>query len=293
MILWAILTVMMALAAVGLTIPLARGRKASAQRASTLDVLKSQLADLDVQVATGALAAEEAEGLRTEIKRRMLSEGREPEATSRPLADKRLLQLAFGVVGLVAISAVLLYALIGRPQLPGHPGSTVEAVAAIGGSNSQTGGQAGDQAGGHPGGDVTAMIAQLEGQLKDQPNNVRGWAVLAWSYFQTGHYEQAAKAYARAAELDPSNAEHLSGEGESLVRAAHDVVTDDAAQAFKKALSVDPTDPRARFFLAVRRDRQGDHKGAMDDWISILKSAPPNAPWAAQVRAFVLKAAKA
>jgi cytochrome c-type biogenesis protein CcmH len=282
MILWIVLTLMVALAAVGLTFPLARGRAALGVRASTLDVLKGQLAELDAQAAAGALPPEDADGLRTEIKRRMLAEGREPDAVAKPLGERRLMYLAFAVVAAVAISGTLLYARLGRPDLAGPtvPASTAAPTDPL--------------AARHPGGgDVPAVIGQLEAQLKAQPNNAQGWAMLGWSYFQTARYAEAAQAYARASALDPANAESLSAEGESYVRAADGQVTPDAEAAFRKALAADPADPRARYFRAVAKDQKGDHTGALDDWVALLRSAPPGAPWAAEVRAFVLKVAKA
>ncbi|MGZ6020210.1 MAG: tetratricopeptide repeat protein, partial [Phenylobacterium sp.] len=66
-----------------------------------------------------------------------------------------------------------------------------------------------------------------------------------------------------------------------------------AAEAvFGKAVSLDPADPRARYYLAIAKDQKGDAKGAMDDWIALLKSAPPDAPWAPEVRTFVEKVAQ-
>jgi cytochrome c-type biogenesis protein CcmH len=117
--------------------------------------------------------------------------------------------------------------------------------------------------------------------------------MLGWSYLQVGKNAEAAGAYARAADLDPHNAEYRSAEGEASVLAAGGQVTPQAEAAFRKAVSLDPADPRARYYLAIAKDQRGDAEGAMNDWIALLKSAPPDAPWAAQVRAFVEKVAAA
>lgn len=55
--------------------------------------------------------------------------------------------------------------------------------------------------------DVTTMIDRLATKLEKDPNNIEGWRTLGWSYFQTARYEQAAAAFARAVELDPSSTE--------------------------------------------------------------------------------------
>lgn len=55
--------------------------------------------------------------------------------------------------------------------------------------------------------DVETMIERLAARLQTTPRNADGWRMLGWSYFNTGRYEQAAAAYARAVELDPGSAE--------------------------------------------------------------------------------------
>jgi len=55
--------------------------------------------------------------------------------------------------------------------------------------------------------DVNTMIERLAARLEATPEDIEGWRMLGWSYFHTGRYEQAAAAYARAVELDPSSAE--------------------------------------------------------------------------------------
>ena len=55
--------------------------------------------------------------------------------------------------------------------------------------------------------DVNTMIERLAARLETRPEDVNGWRMLGWSYFQTARYEQAATAYARAVELDPNSAE--------------------------------------------------------------------------------------
>jgi cytochrome c-type biogenesis protein CcmH/NrfG len=55
--------------------------------------------------------------------------------------------------------------------------------------------------------DVTTMISRLAARLESMPNDVQGWRMLGWSYFNTGRYDEAAAAYARAVALDPNSAE--------------------------------------------------------------------------------------
>ncbi len=280
MILWIVLTLMIAVAASGLTVPLVRRHDLSRARGSNVGVLQSQLAEIDAQLASGAIGESEAEGLRTEIKRRILSEGRASEAAPRPLPAASLPWVAIALVTLVALAATGLYATMGQPELTDDSAAPPPPQ------------QQDVSTPSHPMGDVTAMIGQLEAKLRQSPNDSEGWRMLGWSYMHTNRAADAAKAYARAAALAPGNGDYLSSEGEALTSAANGTVTPDALKAFQDALAAAPGDPRARYFLALYKDQQGDHKGAMADWIALLKSAPPNAPWAGEVRDFVVRVAR-
>jgi cytochrome c-type biogenesis protein CcmH len=280
MLLWIVLTFMVAVAVSGLTLALVRRRDAGHSRATVTSILAAQLADVELQVAAGELSAGDAGPLRNEIRRRILAEGKEPVASARPVPANALPWLAIGIAGVVALAATGLYAMLGRPDLAANvpvqaqPAQDAAAAAA------------------HPGGDVSAMIAQLEAKMQRSPNDPEGWRMLGWSYLSTGHAAEAATAYARAVALAPQNADYRSADGEALVRAADGQVTPSALDAFRAALKDDPKEPRARYYLALYKDQTGDHEGAMADWIALIKGAPADAPWLADVRRFVENVAR-
>lgn len=272
--LWMVLTLMTVLAAVGLAIPLVRRRDAAAaSRADAATVLKAQLGEIEAQAAGGTLEPAEADALKSDLKRRLLAEGRRPEQAARPLSERTLLVVALGVVAVVTLAGTGLYLKMGRPDVPAAPASGKGVASA--------------DASGHPQGDVSAMIGQLEAQLQREPGNPEGWRMLGWSYLQTGRNAEAAEAYGKAAALEPGNADYLSAQGEATVLAADGQVTPAAQAIFRRTLAAAPDDPRARYYLAVAKDQAGDRDGAMNDWIALLRSAPPDAPWAGEVRGFV------
>jgi cytochrome c-type biogenesis protein CcmH len=138
---------------------------------------------------------------------------------------------------------------------------------------------------------IAPMIAGLEAKLKASPGDVAGWRMLGQSTFSIGKYADAARAYARAAALAPGSADDWSALGEALVYAHGQGVDADAAHAFERAVAIDPKDARARYFLGVRKDLAGDHEGAVEDWIALLKDTPAGAPWEQSVRALVTQVA--
>jgi cytochrome c-type biogenesis protein CcmH len=138
-----------------------------------------------------------------------------------------------------------------------------------------------------PAGDVSGMISGLEAKLKTNPDDAEGWRMLGWAFFETGKFAESASAYARATQIDPKKGEYWSSLGEAKVLAGAGDVPPDARVAFERAIALDAKDPRARYFLAVAKDISGDHKGAIDDWIALLRDTPPGAPWDADVRRII------
>jgi len=141
--------------------------------------------------------------------------------------------------------------------------------------------------------DPAKIIRTLQERVGSNPKDAEGWQQLGWVYFETGKYPDAARAYRRASELAPGNATFWSSLGEALVMSdERNPMPDEASKAFDTALKLDPKDPRARYFVAVRKDLAGNHKGAIDDWFALLKDTPAGAPWAKDLRRTIEQAAK-
>jgi cytochrome c-type biogenesis protein CcmH len=180
--------------------------------------------------------------------------------------------LGIGLALLFALSLGVLYPRLGRPDLASArpPRSAPGPVQDL---------------------ELAGLVPRLEAKMRVSPGDPRGWRLLGWSYQRLGRFGDAAGAYGRAVALEPGDGDDLSSQGEALTQAAGGLVTPGARALFSKALALNAGDPRARYFLAMAKDEDGDHAGAMADWIALIKSAPPGAPWAADVRTFVAKVA--
>jgi cytochrome c-type biogenesis protein CcmH len=129
---------------------------------------------------------------------------------------------------------------------------------------------------------VVAISRSRGGDGSDSPA-AKDWRVVGWAYAQAGNAAEAAAAYRKATGIEPDNAENWSSLGETLQAASRTIVPE-ASAAFRKAIELDPRDPRARYFLAVQKDLGGDPKGALDDWLALLRDTAPGAPWEADLR---------
>jgi cytochrome c-type biogenesis protein CcmH len=133
--------------------------------------------------------------------------------------------------------------------------------------------------------DAEGVMRALQEQVGANPNDAAGWQQLGWAYFEGGRYADAARAYRRATAIAPGNATFWSSLGEAIVMGSEkDPMPAEAAKAFEKAVAIDAKEPRARYFMAVRRDLGGDHQGAIADWLALLADTPPGAPWERDLR---------
>jgi cytochrome c-type biogenesis protein CcmH len=123
-------------------------------------------------------------------------------------------------------------------------------------------------------------LDMLEERVAETPDDGAAWQELGFLRFEQGEYGAAAAAYRKAAEIDPGEAVLWSALGEALVMdSKRDPLPPEALAAFERAVEIDADDPRARYFLAVKRDLDGDHRAALDEWLSLLGDTPPGAPW--------------
>jgi cytochrome c-type biogenesis protein CcmH len=235
-----------------------RPLRAGTPAAHDLEVYKDQLAEIDRDSAAGLIARDDAATARTEVARRILKvSGEISERAAVPYAS-------FGRYAALSIAALLpilswgAYSTLGAPEIPDQPIALRQA----------------------PGGDsIESLIAKAEAHLAKNPDDGRGWDVLAPIYARLGRYDEAVKAFSRAIELSPPSAARQSGLGEALTGAAGGKVSAQAKAAFSRALALDPKEPKAQLFLAmglVQEGRIAEAKAAFDKQ---LAAAPPDAPW--------------
>ncbi len=128
--------------------------------------------------------------------------------------------------------------------------------------------------------DGVPLLDRLEADARANPDDAVKWQELAFALFSAGEFDRAAQAYETATQIDAGSPTLWAALGEARVMASQtDPMPAAAVTAFEKALALDAGEPRARYFLAVRKDLSKDHAGAISDWLALLADTPPGAPW--------------
>jgi cytochrome c-type biogenesis protein CcmH len=266
MILWLIFAAMTAAAVFAVVWPL--GRKPSLGGGSDRLVYQDQLAEIDRDRAAGLIGEAEAESARVEISRRLLATAdveASPAAKPASSALWRRRAAALGAIVVVPTVALGFYLWLGSPDVPDQ-----SAFARV---NSVPGHQS-----------IEGLVSQVEAHLASNPNDGAGWEVLAPVYLRMGRADDAVAAWRKAIVLNGDTPARESALGEALVAAANGVVTDEAKQAFQRAVAGDPHDAKAGYYLGLAHEQDGDSAAAAATWRALLAQAPPDAPWAGFVR---------
>jgi cytochrome c-type biogenesis protein CcmH len=267
MLLWLILALMTGAAALALLWPLARRREAVARGASDIAIYKDQLAEIERDRERGLIAGAEAQAATLEVSRRLIDADRAaavPEGTQTSSLLRRRVAAAIILVAVPLISLGV-YGRYGSPSLPDQP---LEARLETG-SGAES---------------LDALLAKAEKILAENPDDGKGWQVVAQVYFSQKRYEESRQALANARRLLGSSAQIEGNYALAATMAARGMITADARAAFEKAHELAPDEPMVRYYLGKAKEQDGNAKGAVADWQAILALPGLPAPLAAQLR---------
>lgn len=273
MTLWFVFALMTAAAVFAVLWPLSR-RGVSQRQGSDIAVYRDQLDEIDRDRATGLIAEAEAQAARVEVSRRLIAAADTAEAavkaeTGLDTRDRSSLRrrriTAAAALLLVPTGAAALYLYLGSPQLPGEPlRARLQAIQ----ENNPIG----------------KLVAQVETHLAKNPDDARGYEVLAPVYLRLGRFQDAVRARRKVLALAGDSAARQADLGEALIAASNGVVTAEAKTAFDRALKLDPNEAKARFFTGLAAQQDGDIEKAAEIWRGMLSKGPTEAPWVATVQ---------
>ena len=164
---------------------------------SNLALLKAQLTQTDQDLAQGQIDAAQHRAARAEIERRVLEEESVAMTPVRAGSPRATMLLLLGAVPVLALG---LYGQLGTPAA-----LSPQPVAAQGEPSPQ---------------EIEAMVAKLAERMEKQPpGNVadtEGWVMLGRSYAVLQRYPEASRAFGRALQLMPGEAQILVDQADVL-----------------------------------------------------------------------------
>ncbi|MGD9915644.1 MAG: c-type cytochrome biogenesis protein CcmI [Rhizobiaceae bacterium] len=247
-------------ACLAIILPAMRARAAAPAAAHDIAVYRDQLAEVSRDAGRGLIGASEAEEAKAEIGRRILRTGEADSAgtASRPVPR---LSRALTAAAILAVPLVSwgMYSMLGSPGLPSQP---LTARVSVDPAESS----------------VEDLVARAEAHLAANPDDGRGWDVLAPIYVRLDRGDDAVAAYRNAIRLEGATAAREAGLGEALATAARRV-TPEARAAFERALALEPRQPKAAFYMASALAQDGRFAEAAAAWRTLLPSLAADSPW--------------
>ncbi|WP_417449486.1 c-type cytochrome biogenesis protein CcmI [Kordiimonas sp.] len=245
---------------------LLRGEGKTAQGLDPVSHYRSQLRELDADVARGVIDDTSAQAAKVEIERRILKAARAGKGSVLSRGSGKAL---WPIAGVLVLVPVVFYWFVGRPDLPAKPGFVAE------GRHTEI------EEGGPTYGEALKSIRK---HLDENPEDVKAWDVLAKSSRAIRDYSSAANAFARLAELQPNEIQWRVHQFEAMLAMAGGRITPASRLVLARVLNEAPNHPAAQYYLGLAYEQMGDADKARATWTALADRSAPDAPWMGSVR---------
>jgi cytochrome c-type biogenesis protein CcmH len=229
-----------------------------------IDIHRDQLRALENDLARGLISQQNFEATRDELQLRLLDDTENPEVA--PAIGTGVFwtspRTALAVAVTTPVLAVFIYLQLGAP------GAINPVPSAVANTESQQGRQ---------------MVDNLIAQLKANPDNPSGWAMLARSFKIMGRLEEAEQAFKKAGDVIYTNPDMVLEYADVLAARANDI-EGKPMELINKALAMNPTHPLGLMMSGFAAYRRSEFKLAITQWEKLLPQLQPGSPDALEVQ---------
>ncbi len=268
-------------------VPLLRPRATKpplSEAVSNVAVYQSQRRELEEELARGGISTAEHEAAMGELAVRVTDDvpagSPAAEATAMPTPPWWLITL---IAVLLPVGAALLYAAIGTPRaidaIAVAPPSTTPAATpptATGGDEPPMSDK-----------QILAMVDSLAQKMQQNPDDPRGWILLARSQNALGRYPEAAAAYERAVALNPKDAQLLADYADAAVMTQQGRFEGKPYALIKQALAIEPNNMKALALAGTAELRMGNRAASLRQWEKLQSLLAKDSPDYKEVEAII------
>ncbi len=237
--------------------------------AANIGLYRDELAELERELAAGAVGAEQYREAKQEIERRLL-EDVAPAAPAHGAGAPgrgatRWTAIAVGIaLPLVAVLAYLRFgdikALDPVVRQEGHPVTPEQ---------------------------VGAMVEKLAQRMQQTPDDVQGWVMLGRSYAVLSRFQESAQAYARAVALVQDDAGLLADYADSLAMARGGNLVGEPYAIVKRGLAIDPKNFKLLALAGSAEFQRKNYPAAVDLWERSLAEVQPDTDFGRAVQSSI------
>ena len=253
------------------------GRRVTDQSADRdgLDLYRAQLTDVEARIAAKQGNAETLKEERTEIARRILKADRASSGDAGRSSSVRVSRTIASIITIVAVPALTftLYAMQGSPDVSDKPLALVQSQTLANQS-------------------VDQLVKRAEDHLANNPDDPKGWQVLARVYERMNRPSDRARALRNLIRLTGAKPDLLADLGEAIAVSDQNVISERSKGLFQQALQKDPLHRKARFYFALSLEQEGKFEEAKSIWTELAKLNPENAEWQKMIKSRIQIAVK-
>ena len=253
-------------------VPLIRRREAGGFGGgeSNLAILRTQLAELGTDLANGTISAEQYASAKSELERRVLEESTGGDEAIPSASGGRGGVTAWILAALIPLTAASLYFWIGQPD-----GLRSEALSAEQQASPT---------------EVDEMVARLAARLEKNPDDPRGWMMLARSYYVMQRMPEAVVAFEKAALVVKDDPDFYADYADALAVSQGRRLDGKPLQLVQLALKIDPVHPKALAMAGSEAFFRKDYQGALAYWEKLQPLLPPDSEMGKSIESSIAEA---
>jgi len=256
MIIWILFAVATTATTAAFMHPLSSGRLRTLKDGLDAHVYRDQLIELESEFTARQIAADEYELAKAEAARRLFKAVERPHVSGGSRLSHGWVRLAVAVF--LPLFSIGLCVSLGSPELQSRP-----LPARLS----------------EPGQDLQILVKKTQAHLVGNPEDGRGWDVIAPVLLKMGRADDAAEAYRSAIRILGPSVLRLEGLSQALMARSNGIVGEEVRVVLRSLLKIDPANPRARFYMALGLEQGGRTADAVVAFESIAMKSPANAPW--------------
>lgn len=230
---------------------------------ANLSVLRSQLTQIEADFEAGSINADQLALAKSDIERRTLEEESAPETAVVPARSTRT-AWALGLA--IPLLALGVYSFLGNINALDPANLEAKAETDLTPEQIET--------------MVSAFAARLEAVPASEAPDPKAWEMLARSYAAMQKFPEANKAYKRAVELNPGNAQTLADHAEVLAMLQGQSMAGEPTRLYERALMLDPNNLKALALAGTAEFEKKDFAKASEFWSKAQGLAPPGSDFA-------------
>jgi cytochrome c-type biogenesis protein CcmH len=216
-------------------------------------IIRSQLAELEADLQTGRLSEDQYAAARRDLEQELLNDLAGSNGTGSSGKTRGGQWAAIILVVGIPLLAAGLYNKLGSqqiiPLLAQMQANPPPAATADKGQMS-----------------VEEMVDKLAQRMRSEPDDMKGWVMLARSYIALKRYDEAVDAYRNILRLGGNSPELLADYADALAMAAGGRFTPETGELLTRALAAEPDNIKALWLAGHWKNQEGDYAAAVEYW---------------------------